>query len=109
MTNPIESQTDILTAIAEIIYASTPSNFDEAHCFFEYSVEDDHSWSVGSEFSYILNGEKVSTYLNDQFDRASMLVAKLHQLMDDHTGGKWKSFSLSLKNGGAATVKFQYD
>jgi hypothetical protein len=109
MTNPIESQTEVLTAIVEIIYASTPSNFDEANCSFEYFVEDDYSWSVGSEFSYILNGEKVGAYLNDQVDRASILVAKLHQLMDTHTKGKWKSFSISLKNSGPATVKFQYD
>ncbi len=91
------------------MYASTPSNFEEANCIFEYFVEDDESWSVGSKFSYIIDSKKVGAYLNDQFDKASTLVAKLHHLMDSHTGGKWKSFSISLKNGGTATVKFQYE
>ena len=109
MSNPIEAQTASLSALTDIMYASAPSNFEHATCVFEYATEEDGSWSVGSMFSYTLNGQKTSEFLNDESDEASALVAKLHGAMRSHTGGAWKCLSISLKNGGRANATFEYD
>lgn len=109
MSNPIEIQTAILSALTDIMYASAPSNFEDATCSFEYSAEEDGSWSVGSTFSYMLNGKRVSELLNDEPDDAATLVAKLHGAMRSHTGGEWRSISISLKNGARANANFEYD
>ena len=109
MSNPIEAQTDIISEIVGYLYDSAPSDFEEAICIFEYFYEDDGSWSVESKFSYLLNGKNVSDYLNDQGDKVTDLVAKLHGVMLSHTGGEWNAFTLSVKNGGPANVAFKYD
>lgn len=109
MSNPIDVQTDILSKISEYLYDSAPSKFEEATCTFEYDCEDDGSWSVGSKFSYTDNGIIVSDYLNDEGDKLTDLVAKLHEVMHSHTGGKWSAFTISVKNGGPANVKFKYE
>ncbi|MDX1738758.1 MAG: hypothetical protein R3261_11015 [Alphaproteobacteria bacterium] len=109
MSNPIDLQTDILSEISEYLYVSAPSTFEEASCIFEYDCEDDGSWSVGSKFSYKENGIIVSDYLNDEGDKLTDLVAKLHAVMLSHTAGKWSTFTISVKNGGPANVKFKYE
>lgn len=109
MTNPIEIQTDILSEIVGFIYASLPSDFEEANCIFGYFAETDGSWSVDTAFSYIQNGLKVGAYLNDQSGQVPRLVAKLHNAVQEHTGGRWKDFSLSFKKGGSPNAKFQYE
>lgn len=86
-----------------------PPDFEEANCGFDYFTEADGSRSVNTEFSYVQNGLKVGAYLNDNSDKIPRLVAKLHKAMHAHTGGNWKALSLSLKNGGSANVKFQYE
>ena len=108
MSNPIESQTDILSEIVGYLYDSAPSDFEEAICIFEYFCEEDGSWSVGSQFSYLANEQNVDGYLNDQYNEVASLVAKLHNIMLSHTGGEWIVFTLSVKNGGPANVKFKY-
>jgi len=108
MSNPISAQTDLLSEIVRFIYDSSPPEFEDAICIFEYFREEDGSWSVGSQFSYTAKEKNVGGYLNDPNDKVSNLVAKLHDEMQAHTGGDWRSFNLSIKNGGAATVKFQY-
>ncbi|MBX9817700.1 MAG: hypothetical protein K2X79_06700 [Burkholderiaceae bacterium] len=109
MTNPIDSQTDLITAIAQYVHDSAPSDYEEAICVFEYFKEEDGSWSVGSQFSYSSNGKSVGDYLKDSHDKVPDLVAQLHGIMHSHTGGQWNAFVLSVKNGGAVNAKFKYD
>lgn len=81
MSSPIEAQTDILSEISAFLYASAPGDFEEVNCILDYFVEEDGSWSVDSEFSYMLSGVKVGAYLNDPNYRVPALVAELHKAM----------------------------
>ena len=103
----IEQQVEVLNAITQIMHDSAQGHYEEMRCEFEYEAYEG-GWSVGSKYSFIRNGLKVSELLDDPEDRASSLVHQLHELMKVHTGGDWKSFVLAIDPSGKAKTNFTY-
>jgi hypothetical protein len=78
-------------------------------CLFDlYIAPEDGSWSVGSKFHFVKNGEVKSILLTDVNNIVSKLVYSLHELMREHTGGNWNEFLLTLGKDGKARTEFNY-
>ncbi|MDE3318645.1 hypothetical protein OKC46_05040 [Acinetobacter baumannii] len=110
MSNSIETQTEILNQLLQVMHNSVDEPYDSMECKFDYYKDpDDGSVSVGEKFSYQINGEVKSEYLVYDGLMVSNLVNKLHNIMTAHTGSNWKEFILSLDEKGRAHTKFIYD
>ncbi|QOZ84301.1 hypothetical protein DXT74_15220 [Chromobacterium sp. Rain0013] len=103
----IERQMELLTELARIVHESASEGYSEARCEFDYECSE-KDWTVGSSFSYVLQGVGRAEFLNDPNDRTSQLVHELHELMRQHTGGSWKEFVLSIDANGKAHTNFVY-
>lgn len=107
--NNIESQTQILGELCRIMHISAEANYSMAICRFDYSISLDESWSVGAEFSYIINGEEKSAVLiYPERKKLSVLLPKLHKEVKSLTGGDWRAFTLNIDADGNAKTNFEY-
>jgi hypothetical protein len=107
--NPIDEQVSLLNELSQLMLLSVDSEYDSLSCIFEYETADDGSIRVGSRFSYICNGERVSAALiYPESSTVVTIVPKLHSIMSEHTGGNWKSFTLNINEKGEAKTKFEY-
>ncbi|PIE44172.1 MAG: hypothetical protein CSA45_06780 [Gammaproteobacteria bacterium] len=109
MSNPIESQANILDQLCSLIHISAEDGYKEASCRFDRSVSDDGSVSVGQEFSYIdRDNQKKSGLLEDPDWAVMDLVLDLYKEMNAHTGGDWTAFVLTMTEDGKARINFEY-
>lgn len=108
--NPIEEQQELITKLYHLIDQSAEEDYESATCEFEYFVaEDDGSSSIDSCFSYTVNDENISAFLNDTNpSMLNKLIPDLHAKMKAHTGGSWESFTLTIHKDRTLTVKFHY-
>jgi hypothetical protein len=103
----IDAQISILSRLTQIMHNSLRGDYDTLECVFEFEKEG-QSWSVGSTFSYVENGHKEYSLLNDSNDETSKLVFDLHELMQAQTGGNWKEFILTVDESRKAKSRFVY-
>ncbi len=103
----IEKQVEILNQITQVMHDSAAPSYEEMRCEFDYFVAEG-DWSIGSEFSFVRNGEVHRTVLDDATGDIHQKVYQLHELMKAHTGGDWKSFVLAVDRNGKATTNFTY-
>lgn len=99
-------QTDILEKMSQIIY----SNVDIAYDLIILKIELDtvEGWSdIECNFKY---GDTVNETNLDASSswRLHQSAEELHKLMKAHTGGEWRSFTLTLDADGKAHTKFHY-
>lgn len=107
--NPIEQQTMILNNLCQLLHDNADEGYDEACCEFKYYFGDDGSLGFGAKFHFSIDGLVNSRVFRDTNEnRFDDLILKLHTLMKEHTGGDWKTFTLTLDKNGKATTKFDY-
>ncbi len=105
----IEDQQKILEEIALIVHQNSDPEYQKSACRFDYDVDEDGSFSVGCEFWYFLNGnEKSAAIRYDDRIKLVGLIPKLHKIMNSHTGGNWRSFTLSIDEKRKVSSKFDY-
>ena len=61
-----------------------------------------------SGFSYVLNGKMHRTYLGGPVGYAHKLAHQLRELMRNHSGGEWKTATISIDFNGKAKTCFFY-
>lgn len=103
----IQEQVEVLNRIVQIMHDSAGCQYEEMQCEFDHEVYDG-GWSVGSKYSFTLNGSSASELLHDPDDEVPKLVHQLHDLMKAHTGGDWTRCFLMVDASGKATTKFTY-
>jgi len=105
--NPIEEQRQIIDVLYQAVILVAPKDFDSVVCRFDYDHGyDDGSSSIGSQLAFSRNG--VTEYALLRNDDALDLVPVLHAQMKAHTGGDWNAFTLTIKEDGRVTTKFEY-
>ena len=104
--DPLAYQTEILEKLAQIIHDEADHDYQNIICDFEYNFSE--GWSE-SEYRYWKNGEEIRKGISvENSCRSGDLLADLHAAMKAHTGGDWKSFTLTLGGDGRAHTKFRY-
>jgi len=105
----IETQSEILGQLSQLMYDSVSEPYNELRCVFDFFMSnDDNSWSVGSQFSLVTRKGTESRLLSDPRHEATELVFRLHELMKDHTGGDWSEVTITLGSDGKAKANFRY-
>lgn len=104
----IQDQVEVLNKITQVMHESAEFNYEEMACRFDYYI-DDGEWSVDSAFSFIREGTLHRARLNDPTGNVYRFVHQLHELMEAHTGGDWKSLVLTVDATGRARTKFAYE
>lgn len=107
--NPIESQRQLIDKLYHLIRESITCEYDIVTCRFDYPRFDDGSSSIGAKLLYMCNGEEKSGVLRYP-DRQILgsVIPELHAQMKAHTGGDWSAFTLTIKEDGRVTTKFEY-
>ncbi|OUY05878.1 immunity protein YezG family protein [Acinetobacter populi] len=110
MNNLVEKQTEILNSLLQIMDSSVNGEYQSLQCTFDYyRAEDDNSVSIGEKFFYKKDDELKSEFLIYKNKAVPELVKELHTVMENHTGGNWKEFTLTLDENGKAHTKFIYE
>jgi Protein of unknown function, DUF600 len=104
--NPFERQTEILNHLVQIMHDESDKNYEKSTCYFELNIIE--GWSE-TRFSFTQRGLEISRPISEEFTwEIHSLLEELHAAMKAHTGGEWKSFTLTLDKGGKAHTKFYY-
>lgn len=102
----IDQQNRVLNDLVNIIYNQTDEGYETALCKYTF-LEKFKSTSIN--FSFYVHGEQVKKAMTAEATiKSSDLVEELRALMKEHTGGEWRSFTLTLDADGKATTKFTY-
>lgn len=102
----MEKQIEILNQLTNII--SDEANKDYDSVTYKGIINVEEGW-LDSGFSFIRNGQKVSTALSEKGeDNIFALVFRLHQEMKTHTGGEWMAFTLTIAEDGKVKTHFEY-
>lgn len=106
--NPIEEQKQIIDQLYHEIISCLPDTYTSAECLFEYDHGYDYgSYSVGSQLTYFIDDKKF-TDRAVKFNNMSRLVVELHKKMQQHTGGNWACFKISVADDGSVKTNFVY-
>ena len=104
--DPLSYQTELLEKFAQIVHDEAGQEYEKIVCDFEYNANE--GWSE-SEYRFWKNGIEVRKGISvENSCRSADLLADLHAAMKAHTGGDWKSFTLTLGSDGRAQTKFHY-
>jgi Protein of unknown function, DUF600 len=104
--NPFERQTELLNELIQMMHNSAGANYQDMTCKFTFNTKE--LWCE-TEFYYSKNGKKISEFLKEMNGISKYsLLEELHTIMENHTGGKWDSFTLTLDADGKAHTKFHY-
>ena len=101
----IHKQVELLNQICFILL-NTPKKIDSLK--FVYKFNKNQNW-YGIDFTTIVNGKK--EVIPNYFDSYEMcnLCKQLHDVMQEHTGGDWQKFTLTIDEQGEAHTKFSYE
>lgn len=102
----MQKQFDLLNEICSMFF-SAPEKFDSLE--YEYKFNPEEDW-VGTKLGTLFQGKVVYLTLAEQDeDRIANLCQQLHDEMQNHTGGDWRKFILTLNEKGEAKTQFIYD
>ncbi|MEO9970262.1 MAG: hypothetical protein ABJG15_10670 [Hyphomonadaceae bacterium] len=102
----MDQHLEILTRLSQIVFDSANRPFEGAQLFLE--VNSDELW-VEHRFNYYENSVKKHVLLPAEYtSELSSLGYKLQDVMFEHTGGRWKWFTLDLDKDGKAKTHFEY-
>lgn len=99
-------QQEILNQLAAILRADAPPRYDTVSCRYKYEHDFE---TISSQLSYSLGGKMHDARLSPGAAGDNLLLCEdLRQLMEEHTGGLWNAFTLTLDFDGKAQCAFEY-
>lgn len=97
-------KSNILEKLANILFNSVDQKYEKLHCNYK-SIHG----TISTSISYETNSERVSIEAPVGVASKNLeLCLELRELMKNHTGGEWDSFTLTLDADGKAHTKFHY-
>ncbi len=103
----IEQQIEILNKLAYILNNSTDKVYTSAHLEYKFNI--DEGWRSLTIW-YIENNKNFSpTNFDDIGEEVKKLCQELHNRMQDHTGGDWRKFILTIDGNREAKTQFIYE
>lgn len=104
--NSIERQTEILSQLSQILHDDADEGYNFAIGEFDYLPEYE---TISNYFLFEKDSVKVNRPFSDDAVTKNLdLCEELRALMKEHTGGEWKSFTLTIDADGKAKAKFHY-
>ncbi|WP_231882822.1 hypothetical protein, partial [Oleiphilus sp. HI0132] len=61
--NIMDEQVSLLNELSELMMISSELGYESLSCEFKYHTSEDGSSSIGSKFSYVIDGKRVSKAL----------------------------------------------
>lgn len=104
----IQPQIYLLNKICSLLIGlSKPKKIDRLLFFYRFNHKE--NWS-GIGLCTIIDGKQENQLFPNDYARNIMqLCEQLHDVMQEHTGGDWQKFTLTIDEQGEAHTKFSYE
>ena len=104
--NSIDQQVEILNNLASLLYYDA-SNYNTAH--LEYKFNTNENWYSAS-YWYTKDGKNFgSPNFSKNIDTIKELCKLLHDAMQEHSGGDWQKFVLTIDENREVQTEFSYE